>query len=493
VAEQEQLDEKAAGDLAKAMAKELADLRLDFTTYDDYYNGLQALPTEPKRLTQAYKELLTMATSNWCRLVVDVVAERLRVGKITTSANQNGDSEAWKVWQANNLDARQLGVYVEALKCGVSYVSVWPNPESSLPPLIRGESPMQVHVRHDEITGEALYAVKVWQGRDNFVYVTLYDQNNIYRFKSAQAGEAAEVFTARLTTRSDIAQIDLKPRTDDDDGGWLIPNPTKGVPFTAFYNQPDLMGGYSSELQGIIPLQDRINRTTFHRLLTQEFHAFPQRWVTGIDVDTDESGNPIQPFASEVDRLWVAVSESTKFGQFGSADPSGFLSSITADIQAMATQSRTPPHYLMAGMGQFPSGESVRATEYGLHRKVQDRQVTFGEAWEEVVRKAATIQNNTTVAEDIALSVGWDAVEARTEGEIADVLLKMSTLGVPRKVLWERWGATPDEAQRWMDEATEEAQRIASLDAISNGVVPGAEGMALGEAGPPEVRDEPTA
>lgn len=27
--------------------------------------------------------------------------------------------------------------------------------------------------------------------------------------------------------------------------------------------------------------------------------------------------------------------------------------------------------------------------------------------------------------------------------------MKMSTLGVPREVLWERWGATPQEIERW--------------------------------------------
>jgi hypothetical protein len=49
-------------------------------------------------------------------------------------------------------------------------------------------------------------------------------------------------------------------------------------------------------------------------------------------------------------------------------------------------------------------------------------------------------------------------VEARSEGEIVDALLKMSTLGVPRQVLWERWGVSPQEAERWEEAAAKELE-----------------------------------
>ncbi len=479
------LDQEDALTRARTLAKELGDLRLNLQTYDDYYAGDQALPTEPKRLTSAYKELLDMSTSNWCRLVVDVVAERLQVGAIVSSQDERNDAAAWAYWQANNLDAMQTRVHTEALKLGLCYVSVWPSAQPDGKPRVVGESPMQVHVATDEVTGEPTHAVKLWQGNDLRIYVSLYTHQRIYRFRTSRPEQAPDLYSPRRTLAVDLAALRLEPRPNDDDGGWLIDNPTGLIPFVPFHTQPDLLGGYASEIAGVIPLQDRINRTTFHRLLTQEFHAFPQRWVTGIDVEVDENGKPVQPFATEVDRLWVATSESTNFGQFGAADPSGFLRSIEADIQSMATQSRTPPHYLMAGMGQFPSGESVRATEYGLHRKVRDRQMTYGEAWEEVIRRCARI-DNSALADDEALSVKWTEVEARTEGEIADMLLKMSTLGVPRKVLWERWGATPDEAKRWEEALQAEREAAAGLA----GLPTPEEGMSYGEAGPPEARVE---
>jgi hypothetical protein len=462
--ESQPLDDEQAAALAKVMARELQDIRPQLQVYDDYYAGIQALPKEPRRLTQKHKDLLDMSVSNWMRLVVDVVNERLVVGGIKSSTDDDLDDTCWGYWQDNNMDFGQGAIHQAALKYGFTYASVWPR-DGGLSPRITGESPLQVHCRHHEVTGEITVGVKVWESmtEPRQLFVTLYTPQGVHRFVSAQNLEAITRYEPRAPMTVDLAQVDLVPRQQDDDGGSFLPNPLGKVPFVWFPTQPDLLGGVSSEIEGVIPIQDRINRTTFHRLLTQEFHAFPQRWVTGIDVDTDEEGNPISPFDSEVDRLWTALDSETQFGQFPAATPEGFLSANEHDIQALATQSRTPPHYLTSGMGTFPSGESVRATEYGLSRKVSNRQLTYGEAWADTIRLAALAAGNQALAQDMKIKVLWEDVEARSEGEIVDALLKMSTLGVPRKVLWEKWGASPTEATRWEDMVGQEVATEAGL------------------------------
>ena len=39
----------------------------------------------------------------------------------------------------------------------------------------------------------------------------------------------------------------------------------------------------------------------------------------------------------------------------------------------------------------------------------------------------------------------WADFETRTESQLVDALVKMSTLGVPWVVLWEKWGTTQQE------------------------------------------------
>lgn len=471
MAEPKRLDLFDASDLAEEMAKELSDVQKSIAIYDDYYSGNQAAVSYNPRVSKAYEALLNMSVSNWCRLIVDVVSERLQVGAIRSSQEDLLDTTAWSYWQGNNLDAGQGLVHTEALKSGLTYVSVWPTPDE-MPPRIRGESPFQVHVRYDEVTDVPTYAVKLWEGRtadDRYLYCTLYDEFAVYRFRSTSEGLPLDQFSARAPQTFDLSNLSLEPREPDDDGGPELDNPLGVVPFVKFETEPDLLGGYTSELAGVITVQDRINKTTADRMVTQEFHAFPQRWVTGIDIPMDDDGEPIMPFDSAVDKLWTAVSGETHFGEFPPNDSGTFLRAIESDIQTMATQSRTPPHYLLAGMGTFPSGESVKATEYGLFRKVQARQQSYGESWEQVIRLAAHADGEEDLSRDSALHVEWRDVEARSEGEIVDALVKMSTLGVPREVLWQRWGVSPQEAERWSEMLADEAVAEAGL------------GMAIGQ------------
>jgi len=230
-------------------------------------------------------------------------------------------------------------------------------------------------------------------------------------------------------------------------------NPLGEVPYRRMLTKPDLTGGFSSELDGLYPIQDRIIRTNFDRLMAQSFASFPRAWVTGIDVPRDpKTGQPREPFDAAVDRLWTIENENARVGQLDAAELNGYLDANTADVQAMATQSRTPPHYLIAGMGQFPSGESVRATEYGLTRKVEARQQSYGDTWSDVLRLTGKAAGNNRLANDQGLNVVWSDVEARSEGEVVDALIKMGTLGVPWPSLWQRWGATPEEIEAWRAE-----------------------------------------
>ncbi len=88
--------------------------------------------------------------------------------------------------------------------------------------------------------------------------------------------------------------------------------------------------------------------------------------------------------------------------------------------------------------------------------KVRDKQLYFGESWEGVVRLAFRAlgdpRANVTDSE-----VVWADAESRTEAEHVDALVKMSSLGVPREALWEKWGASPTEIARWKAQAAEEA------------------------------------
>lgn len=458
-------------DLAHDMAADFAALYPHFMLLDNYYRGDPPLPREPERLTKKFRELLEMSRSNWCGLIVDVVNERLKIGSVRSTANPVQDKAAWQWWQASNMDGVSSQVHVAALKYGLCYLSVWPRPGQQ--PRIVGEPPTGCYVRYDCDTGEALAAIRIWQD-DHLGCVnadlTLPDFQYHLTTKDAVLDQLSLFGVPPRASRAvtmDVSDVQWQFRIEPN----VVPverNPMGVVPYVRMTTSPDLLGGYASELDGITSIQDRIIRTIFDRMLAQSFASFPRAWVVGVDVPPGPDGKPKEPVDAAVDRLWTFTDKDTKVGQLDPAELTGYIQVITSDVQALSTVSRTPPHYLLAGMGIFPSGESVRATEYGLTRKVQMRQQTYGDAWADVLRLCGQASNNKRLANDLGLGVVWEDVEARSESELVDALIKMGTLGVPWPALWQRWGASPPEIADWtkqMDTSKELAAALAQTTA----------------------------
>ena len=126
-------------------------------------------------------------------------------------------------------------------------------------------------------------------------------------------------------------------------------------PVVRFLHDLDLDGemDVSGECEPLIPLQDQINSSTFNGLMSQQYAAFRQRWVTGM-VPDDEDGRPREPFRAGVDRLWVAEDADTKFGEFGQSDLSGFLDAREASIRHMSTIAQVPPYHLLGAVANLP-------------------------------------------------------------------------------------------------------------------------------------------
>jgi hypothetical protein len=194
-------------------------------------------------------------------------------------------------------------------------------------------------------------------------------------------------------------------------------------------------------------------------LVSAEYTAFPQRWVTGLEIPVDpDTGRPVQPFKLAYDRMLMARDKEVRFGQLDAADLAPYITAIEACVQHIASTTRTPPHYLLGQAGSFPSGESLKATETGLVAKVRRRQGDFGESWEEAISIAFRAAGDPKRADREDKEAVWRDPEVRTEAEHVDALLKLKALGVPVEQLWEDAGYSPQLIAKWRD-AAEKAGR----------------------------------
>lgn len=450
--------------LAKLQARRPAiELRMS------YYAGDHRLPRAPKGAADAYRRLLNSARTNWCRLVVDAVAERLRVvgfrfgGTSTEDGDLSGGDDAWLLWQANGMDAAHEMAQNDALVCASSFVSVWPDDESPVGVRISIEHPLQTIVAYEP--GERrrrIAAIKTFVDPiARLRYATLITADGWWQWtRPVSPGE---------DEHGDRGKISLVTGPDS----WALSdegeNTLGDVPIVELRPWPRTLGPGWSEIDGgVIDIQDRINTTILNRMMATEYAAFRQKYATGLVLPTqrdpvtgepiaDAAGNPVPvaPFDSAVDRLWVAEDPGVKFGEFSESDLSGYIRAVEADVSHLAAITHTPPHYLL---GQIinASGDALKAAEAGLVSKVRFRSAHLGEAWEEVIRLAFAAIGDAR-ATDFQAETVWADFETRSEAEHVDALVKLGSIGVPNEVLWEKAGASPQEVQRWVILAGSEA------------------------------------
>lgn len=430
--------------------KELAERRRYADLMRQYYSGDHPLPMIQEKARPGFQRLLRQARSNYVGLVVDATAERLQVDGFRLGEPNVGDPELWRIWQANSMDADSDLQLTEAVKVGRSFALVAPNPDDPATPLITAEDATQAIVAYEAGSRRRRRAglktfVDDWTGD---IWLTLFVDGLIFKYQAPQPKTGA-VGGPKWTPREVAGEK------------WPAANPLDVVPLVEIPNRPDLLGEAHSEIEDVLDIQDRINKTLIDRMMAQEFSAFRQRWMTGYEVPTDDSGQPIEPFKAAVDRLWVIEDEGVKVGEFSATDLRPYLDSIEADVQHMAARTRTPAQYLLGKLSNV-NGETLKATESGLVAKIRQRQRPLGEGEEDVARLALRAAGDTR---DLSkLEVIWHNPEFRTEGELVDALVKMSTLGVPREALWERWGASQTEIAQWRELSDQQAARILGGD-----------------------------
>jgi hypothetical protein len=454
--------------------------------YNDYYTGQHHLPWLHPDAEDEFRQILHMSRSNYCGLVVDAQVERMMVDGFRLGSpsrrggdrpNESGsiapdsDPDTWRIWTANNMDSEFDKGLLEAAVAGMSYLCVLPNEKDPSTPLMYVEHPLQTIVEHVPGSNrrDVAAALKVydddWTATVHAVLYVLEDGKvNVYKYKQNRPKDAtARVPIDDLEKRMRLQQLVQPMWTTREVAGesWPAPTDLDEVPIYELPNNPRLLSGGRSELEDITDIQDRINKTIADRLVTQDYGAFPQKWVSGWPT-TDSNGNPNPQIETGRNRIVTTEVVETQFGQWQAAALDPYSSAKKEDVKDIASRTRTPAQYLLGEMSNV-NGQTLKASESGLVAKVRQRMRNIDDPLERAMRTARKIAGLPT-PEGETIETIWRNPEHRTEGELVDALTKMATLGVPQEALWERWGATPPERERWKAMQDEAASRANAND-----------------------------
>jgi hypothetical protein len=426
--------------LLEVMEEKLAARQPTLQRLTDYYDGKHRLAFTSQKFREAFGGMFAAFADNWCPLVVDAVEERLNVQGFRHGIDPRADRDAWEIWQRNGLDAASQLAHSSALIMGDAYAIVWGDADGQ--PVVSIESARDVVVAYAPgDRTKILAALKRWKDNDG-THATLFTPDFVFKYERDESTNGAWL-----------------PEPDEGES-WPLDNPLGVVPVVPLINRPSLTSDYGvSEFVNMIPMQDAVNKLLADMLVASEFIAFPQRYVTGLELDEQASGQVRPPFQIAIDKLLVAEDPNAKFGTLTAGDLKNYVTGIEVLVQHIASQTRTPPHYFYLS-GNFPSGDAIKSAETGLVAKSRRKMRFFGEAWEEVMRLCFKVLNDPR-GEVTDSETVWGDPEYRSESELADALIKRSAIGVPRQQLWEDAGYTQTQISRF--KAMEAADALDSL------------------------------
>ena len=152
--------------------------------------------------------------------------------------------------------------------------------------------------------------------------------------------------------------------------GGAIPNIDGVVPMIPVENNPDMLPGGTSDLDVVIPLQDRVNKLCLDLDVGSEFHAAPQRWAAGWEPPTDDDGKPLPNTQIEAatSRFLAFSDPDTTVGSLPPGDPAAYVEPIEMYIQHIAAISANP-----AALPPRQDGEPLRRRSEGRGDRPRSR------------------------------------------------------------------------------------------------------------------------
>lgn len=454
----------------KWRAQEDIDEAKDVHTRRLYYDG-----DHPTFLTDRQKEFINLNqadrkySDNYCKDVVDILAERLSVSSFTVEGeDQQPASVAWQWWQDNKADSMQDELYIAALRDQEAYIIVSYDNENQRPRWTINQKAasdndvtvygMRLH-RHPD-TDDPVFASKRWQSWD-----PLNPGSKVREMRALYFPDRVELYTTpdRLASRfwqdaGWMPFIERDPETGER-GAWPIwwtDDGTEfgeplGLPVIPFTNP-----GGSEITTSIISLQDALNKSELDLIAAADMAGFPIAWASGVDPSASIKFAP--------GRLLRIPSSDASLGRIEGANMTPLLDTCSYFQHGIGSRARIPLYLLQKWGATPPSGESLKTQEGGVISKSIRKQKDFGESWKQVIDLSTRLDaafGAGIIPEDIHFDVHWELPYSRSVAEMREEAEAKEAAGVPQEqILVEVWGYTPVEAAKFVAEGQARSDQV---------------------------------
>lgn len=392
----------------------LQERRLCIQQLEQYYRGNQPSTYLPPELLAQLGNRMVNLNINYCRKTVTSLTERLKVTGFRVDGAATADAELWQAWTRNRMPVRSVWALRDALSLGAGYLSIW---AANGVPRIAVESPHQMVPYIDPVTREPLGYLKQWSAYDDLT----------------NTGQSYSVLYLPDRTETYLSDSPSPPNSIPA-SGWIlqnvIPNPLGVLPIVQLLNASDTLDFYGeSEFSDVIPLVDWLNKSCLDLAAASDSAGTPRKFLSGLTIQLDDSGEPVDPFSQEKNRVWMSENPDARMTQYDGAQLTNFVAEAEFIIRQIAIVSNIPQYQL--GLAVQPtSADGVRAQNLSLTTSAESKITLFDGAFAragQLMRAIETGQN----PDAITVSPIWRPVEDKAESAGTDSVSKLVAAGVP--------------------------------------------------------------
>ena len=379
------------------------------------------------RQSDPFEILRKIARVNWADMIVEALIERMKVLGFSTGTTGDtaADGEAWRIWQANDLDTSMPQLLRAKGVLGDAYAIVGPIDPLIEAPRITCEDPRQVIAECDPVDRRRVVAALKVFGDD------VANVDRAYLYLPGEDGGAAQLHKAVRTRKRGVKTLQYTS------GGWKFEPaedlPTKAVPVVWFPNRADLFGRVMGEFEHVLDDLNRISLLVLQRLQIAMLQAFRQRAVKGDLPDKDEYGKDInydQMFSGDPAAVWL-LPNGVEMWESSGVDLTPILESVKADVRELAGRTRTPLYYLYPDSGG--SAEGAVTQREGLIFRASSRITETDGPIESTIALALEVAGKDV---PVDMETIWQRPDLATLAERYDAASKAKAAGLPERTIW---------------------------------------------------------
>lgn len=427
-----------------------------------YHEGIQ-----PVYLTDRQREYLGIHADdpfslNVTRTVVTCLADELNIVGFDTS--EKPDKEGikkqagwfWDLWNKNKMDAHQSDMHEITLRDREAFIVLDWDKES-------GYTTINIHERYTDIDSEAYSDLPIEVSDEVKTALTgtgqgvwaIYENDDPSQPMKAACQQWYDISydeDGKLVSipRRTIYYVDRIERFEYVDNDWkeLEGSPQEwkgkdgkplGIPVIHFKNK-----GLRPEAWDAININDAINKTWVDILGSMDLAGFPMFVLLGMYPTTDGKA----PAEDGTNNWSVGPGQflgnanispnGASIERFEGSDPTPLMNTLEKQIIFLAEITSTPASRFII-TAAVASDATQKEQEKPLRKKAYNRQILFGDSWEQVMKMARRISNafgGAGLDEEITIETIWKNIESTEE------LQEEKDLGIPNDLLWPKLGYT---------------------------------------------------